>query len=54
MNEEMIKYLVDNLEIEVDTVTEFGPVDNIVVTLKLNGHVISQDSCELPLNYHTD
>jgi hypothetical protein len=54
MNEEMIKYLIDNLEIEVDTVTEFGPVDNIVVTLKLGDNVISQDSCELPLNYHTD
>ena len=54
MNEEMIMFLAQNLEIEVETVTDFGPVENIIVTLKLGDGVISRDSCELPLNYHSD
>lgn len=48
MDEDAIKYLVDNLEINIEQVTEFGPVEQIKVTLTLDGNVISESSCDLP------
>ena len=48
MLEEVIKYLVEHLEIEVDTETDFGPVEKVRVKLKFGKNIISQDYCELP------
>lgn len=48
MFEEVIKYLIDNLEVSVEQNTEFGPVQCITVKLEIGGNVISESSCELP------
>ena len=46
--EYLIKYLVDNLEIDIDQVQEFGPIETIKVSLSIGGNVISEASCTLP------
>lgn len=46
--DEIIKYLIENLEISVEQITEFGPVEQIRVRLELGGNVICEDSCDLP------
>jgi len=48
MFEDVIKYLVDNLDIEVEQITEFGPVETIKVKLLVDGNVISESECSLP------
>lgn len=46
--DDWIEYLVDNLSIEIDQFTEFGPIEYLEVTLKLHGNAISRSSCPLP------
>jgi hypothetical protein len=46
--EDVIKYITDNLTIEIDQKTEFGPVEVIEVSLWIGGNCISQASCDLP------
>ena len=46
--EELLKYLTDNLSIEVDQTEEFGPTEIISVKLELENTVISESSCILP------
>lgn len=48
MFEEIIKYLIDNLKIEIEQETKFGPVERVKVKLKLGDNVISEDYCDLP------
>ena len=50
MVEEVVKYLVDNLSVEIEQNTEFGPVEEITVKLLLGDNVISESSCSLPDN----
>lgn len=45
---DIIKYLADNLEINISQVVEFGPVEMIKVELSLGGTVISESDCQLP------
>ena len=46
--EELIEFLKKNLSIQVDQVTEYGPVEEIKVTLYLGDEVIDYSSCVLP------
>jgi len=46
--EDVIKYLKENLEIEVEQLTEFGPIETIKVKLVLDDKVISESNCTLP------
>jgi len=47
--EDVIKYLKENLEIEVEQLTEFGPIEEIIkVRLVLDDKVISESDCTLP------
>lgn len=48
MIDEVIKYLINHLEISIEQNTEFGPVEEITVKLELGGTVISESSCTLP------
>ena len=48
MIDEVIKYLTEHLEISVEQVTEFGPIEQIKIKLELNGITISEDTCDLP------
>ena len=48
MFEDVIKYIIDNLEVSVEQTTEFGPVECIKLKLELCGNVISESSCYLP------
>ena len=48
--EDAVKYIIDNLEIDIDQVQEFGPEETIKVSLSLGGNVISESSCTLPKN----
>lgn len=51
MNEsEMIKFLADNLSIEIGQFEEFGPVEILSVKLELGDTVISESTCTLPSN----
>lgn len=43
----IVKYLVDNLNIDVDREVEFGPREVIRVRLRLGYNVISEDHCEI-------
>ena len=47
MFEEVIRYIAEHMEIEIDQSTEFGPVECIKVKLKICDHVISESSCVL-------
>ena len=46
--EELIQFLKDNLSIEIQQTTEFGPIETIKVSLLLQDNEISSDSCDLP------
>lgn len=46
--ESTIKYIIDNLEIEIDQERRFGPVETIKVKLLLSDNVISESWCDLP------
>jgi len=50
MFDEAIKWIMENLEIEINQETDFGPYEKIIVKLKMKGHVISEDYCFLPDN----
>lgn len=44
------EYIKENLEINIEQVTEFGPTEIIRVTLEFDGSVVSESFCELPKN----
>ena len=44
---ELVRYIVDNLSISIDTHTRFGPRDVIKVELLLGENVISESECEI-------
>jgi hypothetical protein len=46
--QEVIDLITHNLSINIDQVTEFGPVETVVVKLELFGEVISEHNCYLP------
>ena len=46
--QKMVAYLADNLQIEVNHHTEFGPSEKVTVTLKLGENIISESSCTIP------
>jgi len=49
MNEdELFEFLRANLSIEINQRTEFGPIEEIAVTLYLGEKKISESSCSLP------
>ncbi len=48
MFEEVIKYLITHLQVEVEQSTDFGPVEGVTVKLRLGHNVISESSCSLP------
>jgi len=41
-------YLKGNLSIEIDQVSEFGPIEGITVKLLNEGELISESFCALP------
>lgn len=45
---EMVRFIVDNLKVEVEVREEFGPINVIEVKLTLAGNLISKSSEELP------
>jgi hypothetical protein len=45
---ELVDFLKANLFIYIEQNTEFGPVEEIKVTIELCGDVISESSCSLP------
>ena len=44
---DIIKYLINNLDITITKRIEFGPIEMIEVELSIGGEVISRDSCTL-------
>lgn len=48
MFKKIVDHLKHKLEISVDQVTEFGPIEQIKVTLELDGKEISYSACDLP------
>lgn len=46
--EELIDYLKKNLDIQVSTNEEFGPVQVVKVELVLNDETISEDTFDIP------
>lgn len=45
---DVIKYLADNLHIDIEQQHMFGPVETIKVQLRIGDKVISEDYCDLP------
>ena len=43
------KYLTENLRVEVKQKAEFGPCEGVTVKLSLDGVIISEDDCYLPV-----
>lgn len=46
--DDVVKYIGEHLRIEVDQITEFGPVETIQVKLFIGYTLISEDYCYLP------
>lgn len=48
LKNEIIDLIKENLEINIEQVTDFGPIEKIRVKLEFDGEVISETDCELP------
>lgn len=48
IEKEIKEYIKNHVEIVVDQVTEFGPVECIRVSLELDGEEISYATCSIP------
>ena len=46
--DEIDKYIKENLDIEIEQITDFGPIEKIKVTLLFKGDKISESECVLP------
>ena len=53
MNNEIKQYLKENLDISIEQIQEFGPVESIKVQIELEGEVICEDKCTLPQGYES-